>query len=59
MGLVALHNNCLATTPHTPNKHSLLDGIDMAAKHVISFEGERYCYISFRAGTGFDRAPVA
>ena len=58
MGLVALHDIVLLS-PYTPNIHSLLGGIDIAVEHVISFEGERYCYISFRAGTGFDRAPVA
>ncbi len=58
-GFGGTSQHCLATTPYTLDQQSRLDGIDMAAEHVISFEGGRHCYVSFRAGTGFDRAPVA
>jgi len=49
---------CLATKPYNLDQEPRLDGIDMAAEHVISSESEKHCYISFRADTGFDRAPL-
>jgi hypothetical protein len=39
MGFGGTSRYCLATTPYTPNNHSLLDGIDMAVEHVISIRG--------------------
>ena len=38
---------CLATAPYTLDQESRLDGIDMAAEHVISFESERTATLVF------------